>query len=436
MNAAEHVQENGISEQKEYFPTCRKEHGRIQIRRSDLIPRSKNAGYTKHFIAERREWVSSKTEAKLRHISEFSIDSEELKGHIENMIGAAQVPIGIGGPLLVNGEHARGRFYIPFATTEGTLVDTYQRGILAITMAGGATVRVLRETVSFSPIFVFRDLTAVPYFIRWIKEHFNDIKAVAETTTNHGKLIEIVPYPVGRRVILDFRYYTADAMGQNMASIATEHACSYIMEWTDAEKYHIESNLSSNKKASFFHFLTGYGKEVSVETCFPREIVLKYLGTTPEAVRDIWVISILGSQQAGMVGSNCHVANALTAVYMACGQDVAHVVNGSVGTTLCELTETGDLLVTLKLPNIVIGTVGGGSESGTGKECLEMLGCAGVDKSRKFAEIIGATALAGEISLMSAITSGNFVKAHKSRRHPTGAGGADCPAKAEELAAY
>ena len=394
-----------------------KKNARSALKRSDLIPRKKSDNYTKEFITSRRQWAAEKTKAHLHHIGEYSVDPEELKARVENMIGIAQIPLGLAGPLRVNGEHAKGLFYVPMATTEGTLVETYQRGMLAVTMAGGANVRVIKESLSFSPIFILKSITDVPKFLDWTEEHFAVIKSVAETTTKHGKLIEIVPYTMGRRVILDFRYTTGDAMGMNMICEATEKASNYIMECTDVVHYHLASNLSSEKKASYFNFITGYGKEVQVEATFSQDVVLKYLGSSPKAICEQWFDGFLGGVQAGMIGINCHIANGIAAMFMACGQDVAQTVNAGMGTTICESTTNGALRIALKLPNILVGTVGGGATTGTAKECLEILDCAGPDRARKFAEIIGATLLAGEASILAALASGNFAKAHMSKRH-------------------
>lgn len=386
------------------------------VKRSDLIPRNKTEGYSRKFVAERRKWVAEKTGAELHHIGEYSINPEELKSRIENMIGVVQVPLGIAGPVKVNGEHAQGLFYVPMATTEGTLVETYQRGMLAVTMAGGANVRVIKDSLSYSPIFMLNSIIDVSKFIQWIDEHFNEIKSVAESTTRHGKLLKIVPYAMGRRVILDFRYYTGDAMGMNMVCIATAKACDHIMERTDAEHYYLTSNLSSEKKPSFFNLISGYGKEVLVEATFSRDIMLKYLNSSPEAFYDYFFSVYLGSSQAGMVGMNGHYANALAATYIACGQDVAQIVNASIGITICELTNCGELKMSLKLPNLILGTVGGGTNAGTASECLKILGCAGSNAVYKFAEIIGATLIAGEIAIGATMTNGNFHKAHLKKR--------------------
>lgn len=395
----------------------KKGEGKDIVKRSDLIPRSKTAGYTKEFVAERREWVARKTGASLDHVSRYSVETDELKSRVENLVGAVQVPLGISGPLLVNGEHAQGLFYIPFATTEGTLVETYQRGMFAITMSGGANVRVIKESLSFSPLFIFKGLADASYFIQWVAEHFPEIKAVAESTTRHGKLLEIVPYSIGRRVILDFRYHTGDAMGLNMVSIATATACNYILERVDAENFYLASNLSSDKKASYFNLITGYGKQVSVEVEFTKESMLKYFGISPEDIYTYWCNAFLGAHLGGMMSFNCHFANALAALYIACGQDVAQIVNASVGITHSELTATGGFRVSLRLPGIIVGTIGGGTMSGTAKECLELLGCSGPNKALKFAEIIGATLLAGEVAIGAAIASNTFISAHIKRRN-------------------
>jgi hydroxymethylglutaryl-CoA reductase (NADPH) len=289
--------------------------------------------------------------------------------------------------------------------------------MFAITMAGGANVRVVKESLSFSPMFLFKSLTETAQFVEWVAKHFHEIKTVAESTTRHGRLLEIVPYCIGRRVILDFRYNTGDAMGLNMVSIATATACNYILEHTGAENFYLASNLSSDKKPSYFNLITGYGKEVSVDVEFTKDVMVKYFGVEPEEIYTYWCNAFLGAHVGGMMSFNCHFANALAALYIACGQDVAQIVNASVGITHSELTAAGGFRVSLRLPGIIIGTVGGGTMSGTAKECLELLGCSGSNKSLKFAEIIGATLLAGEVAIGAAIASNTFIKAHIRRRN-------------------
>jgi len=382
----------------------------------ERVPHNISLNYAKDFVTKRREWLSKKTNVKFSHISYFSAEPEEFRGNIENFIGVAHVPIGLVGPLLVRGDFANGIFYVPFATTEGALVETYQRGAIALTKAGGVKVFINRDENHLDPIFLFRCSDEARRFISWINNNFVKIKEKAESTTGFGRLLRITPYLIGRRVILDFAYYTGDAMGANMINIATEQVCKFISKEIEVEKYLLRSNFSSEKKASAFNLLVGYGKEVSVEALVPREITKKYLFTSPEEIHRSWHSWAVGSFSSGMLGINAHYANGLAAIFIACGQDVAHIPNASVGITLYEITEFGDLYLSLKLPNIIVGTVGGGTALNTQRECLEMIGCYGEGKAKKFAEIIGASLLAGEVGICAGLTSEYFLEPHKRSR--------------------
>lgn len=385
--------------------------------RIEFIPRYKENDYSADAVSRRRQWLSEKTNTKLHHLGHFSLPAEEMRGNIENLIGTAQIPIGVAGPLRINGEYAKGDFYVPMATTEGVLVATYQRGMLVITKAGGANVIIYKDENHISPVFLLKDLKQGKEFINWIKTNFPKVKEAAESTTKYGKLMSIAPYPVGRRVILNFSYFTGDAMGSNMINVATEAACEFIIRESSAQKYLLRSNLSSEKKASFFNLIVGFGKGVSADILIPKEIVKKYLNSSAEEMCKAWYLCVLGGFQAGIIGGiNAHYANGLAAIFTACGQDIAHIVNASIGTTILETTETGDLYIAVKLPSIIVGTIGGGTALGTQRECLEMLGCYGQNKSKKFAEIVTATLLAGELAISSAIASGKFLIPHKRAR--------------------
>lgn len=389
---------------------------KIEIER---VPHDARSNYTKEFITKRREWLSEKAGVKFSHIACFSSEPEEFRGNIENFVGVAQVPIGIVGPLLVKGDFADGIFYVPFATTEGAIVETYQRGAISLTKSGGTSVFVGTDENHLDPIFLFKNNSEARDFISWINNNFIRIKEKAESTTGFGKLLRVTPHLVGRRVILDFAYYTGDAMGANMINIATDEVCQFISKEINSEGYLLRSNFSSEKKGSAANLLTGYGKEVLVEATIPRKIVSRYLYSTPEDIHHAWHSWVLSSFHSGMLGVNAHYANGLAAIFIACGQDAAHVANACVGITLYEVTELGDLYISLKLPNIIVGTVGGGTALGTQRECLEMIGCYGKEKAKKFAEIIGATLLAGEIGICAGITSGYFQEPHKRARTHT-----------------
>jgi hydroxymethylglutaryl-CoA reductase (NADPH) len=378
----------------------------------ERIPHDASRNYEEDFVEERREWIRNKTKTKLNHISHYSIKPEDAKGNIENFIGIAQVPLGILGPLKVNGKFANDIFYVPFATTEGAVLTTFQRGAIAITKAGGAKTSIRKDENHLDPVFILKNLEDAEKFIQWTNDNFDILSDKVKEVTGHGKLLAITPYIIGKMVALRVSYYTQDAMGANMIGIATDLICQFISKQYKVERYLLRSNLSSEKKASGVNMLIGCGKELLVEAILPRKIVNRHLNSSPEAIHNAWHAWTLGSVHANMIGGNAHFANGIAAIFIACGQDVAHVSNASVGITIFDITESGDLYTAVKLPNILIGTVGGGTALGTQRECLEIIGCYGQGKSKKFAEIIGATLLAGEIGICAGITSDEFLKPH------------------------
>jgi hydroxymethylglutaryl-CoA reductase (NADPH) len=388
----------------------------LQVPSIERVPYDKELNYDEEFVKKRREWLSDKTHTKFNHIAQYSTKSTEFRGNIENFVGTAQVPIGIVGPLLVKGDYAKGMFYVPFATTEGAMVETYQRGAIALTKAGGVRVFVNKDMNYLDPYFLFESSSEAKRFTVWLSNNFNKIKEQAEHTTKFGKLVSITPYQIGKRVALDIAYFTSDAMGANMINIATEEICNYICHEVGVNSYCLRSNLSSEKKASGRNMIIGYGKEVIAEAVIPEKIINRFLFTTSKAIADSYKSWALCSLQAGMIGMNAHFANGSAAVFIACGQDVAHVANVSVGIMNFELTEEGDLYLAVKLPNIIVGTIGGGTALGTQKECLEMIGCYGKGKSKKFAEILGAVLLAGELGISAGATTKYFLDPHKRAR--------------------
>lgn len=378
----------------------------------DLVPRL-DEQYSEESIATRRRWVEERTGARLEHVGAATTAGEAMRGNIENPVGAVQVPLGIAGPLRVEGEHARGLFYVPLATTEGALVRSYERGMMTISRAGGATARVLVDENRISPVFLFDGVAEAAAFAREVRELFEPLKAEAESTTRHGKLLRIEPLPVGREVAVHFCYSTADAHGMNMIVKATDRACQWLVAQGRAGRHYILSGAESEKRASGALFAGGKGKKVLAGATIPARLVRAYLHTTPEGLADVWRRTALGHLQAGTLGYNGHIANGLTALFIACGQDVANVANSAVGITSFEVMEGGDLYASVTLPSLTVATVGGGTGLGTARECLEMLGCSGAGTALKLAEIAAATVLAGEISMGGAIASGEFVAAHE-----------------------
>lgn len=345
-----------------------------------------------------------------KHIEDPTI----FQGNIENYLGLAQIPVGIIGPLRINGLYAHGDFYVPLATTEGALVASYNRGTKIISLSGGARVLCLLERVSRAPGFAFNDLIEASKFLMWVVEQFSKFQEIAKTTTSHGNLEDFKITVDGNQVYINFEYTTGDAAGQNMVTIATEAVCRYIMEQSPIKPrfYFIESNMSGDKKATAISYLFVRGKKVTAEITIPRDIFMKFLHTTPEMMMEYWKMSFVGGVQSGSIGVQGHYANGLAAIFIACGQDAACVSEASMGITRVDVTKNGDLYISVTLPNLIVGTVGGGTKLPTQSECLALLGCKGEGTARKFAEICAATVLAGEISIMGAMSAGQFAQAH------------------------
>jgi hydroxymethylglutaryl-CoA reductase (NADPH) len=346
-----------------------------------------------------------------------SAESElaSYENHIENCIGAVKVPVGIAGPLRVRGIFASGDYYVPMATTEAALVASYSRGAQVITDAGGCVSVILNEGVSRTPGFAFRSLVSAGLFAVWCIEHREELRKAAAQTTSHGELADIGIAIEGNHVYLLLEFTTGDASGQNMVTIATQAVCNYIGEHSPLQPEYsvVEANFSGDKKATALSFTTVRGKKVSAEVTLPRQLVEHRLHTTPEHLERYWKMSAIGAIQSGSIGIQGHFANALAALYIAYGQDPACVAESAVGVTRMELNQQGNLYVSVTLPSIMTGTVGGGTSLPTQRACLEILGMAGPGHAQALAEVCGALALAGEISLTSAICSNDFARAHQ-----------------------
>jgi len=379
----------------------------------ELVPRLENQGYEPAQVDERRGWLEEVTGCRLPLVGACSIPTTAMRGNIENPVGSVQMPLGVAGPLRVRGEHADGTFYVPMATTEGALVRSYERGMVALTRAGGAVARVHTDENRVAPVFTFDDVAQTVDFAAFLERNLAEIRAAAESTTGHGKLLRLEPHPLGRDVIVSFCYSTGDAQGMNMIARATDEACRWIMEHSAANDYTIFSAQGSEKRASGALFAGGKGKKVTAGARLSEAITTSYLHATPAQFAELWRRTVRGHIQAAALGFNGHYANGLAAVFIACGQDVANIANCAVGITDFSVTDEGDLYASVTLPSLTVATVGGGTGLGTSPECLQILGCLGAGRARKFAEIVAATLLAGELSMGGALASGEFVDAHE-----------------------
>ncbi|WP_411826474.1 hydroxymethylglutaryl-CoA reductase [Luteolibacter sp. AS25] len=355
-----------------------------------------------------------------REISNVLLDGEKedlttYQGNIENAIGLLKMPLGVAGPLRINGLSAKGDFPIPLATTEAALVASYHRGCRTITAAGGCSAIVLNESISRAPAFIFESSTDACRFVVWAVDHFESFQKIATTTTAHGKLIDLGCTVEGNHVYANFEYTTGDASGQNMVTLATQAICDEIIATCPVKptRHYIESNLSGDKKASSRAFSSARGKKVTAEVKLPQEIVRKFLQTTPRDMEDYWKISAIGGVLSGTIGIQGHFANGLTALYLATGQDAACVAESATGITRFEALEDGSLYASVTLPGIMVGTVGGGTSLPTQQACLKMMGLAGNGKSRALAEVCAGLLLAGELSIIAALSAGHFSRAHR-----------------------
>jgi hydroxymethylglutaryl-CoA reductase (NADPH) len=377
------------------------------------IPRSRENDYTAEAAAGRREFLRERTGVELEHVSECSFDPGIAQGNIENFIGVAQVPLGVAGPLLVNGEHAQGEFYVPLATAEGTLVASYNRGMRLLRESGGVTTTVMADKMQRAPAFLFESAREAREFAGWLDEHFAEIKQMAESSTRAGRLLDIEKYSASRILFCRFNYTTGDAAGQNLTGKATAVACEWIRaNYPKLEHYFLESNFATDKKSSQVNMLRTRGKRVVAEATIPRDLIQEIMHADTELLWRARLVSNLGGFMSGANNNGAHSANGITAIFIATGQDVANVAESSAAFNYGELLPNGDFYFSVTIPSLIVATYGGGTGLATQRECLELLGCYGKGKVMKFAEIIAATVLCGELSLGSAIVAEEWVKAH------------------------
>jgi hydroxymethylglutaryl-CoA reductase (NADPH) len=389
------------------------DHLREPMERGVAIPRHADE-QGDDAVAARRDFLVRTTGVQPSHLFATTIEAADTRGNIEHFVGAAQVPVGIAGPLRINGEHVRGDVLVPMATTEGTLVASYNRGMKALTLAGGVTTTVLEDHMQRAPVFAFDSAREARDFVAYVRDHVEDLRAAAAATTRHGELERIECYLASHLAFLRFDFRTGDAAGQNMVGRATFAACSWLLERTPGvRRFFLEGNLATDKKASHINLLHTRGKRVVAECALPRHVLSQVLRVDPTSLLAHNAVATVGSFLAGVNNNGLHAANGITALFIACGQDVANVAEGSAGIIHAEPTDDGGLYLSITLPALIVGTHGGGTALPTQRECLDMLGCTGPGTARRLAEIVAATVLAGELSLASAISSLDWVSSHE-----------------------
>ncbi len=382
--------------------------------KSDRIPRDRDNDHSREMASQRASFVAEMTGAKIDTVASYTIDPAVTQGNIENFAGTAQVPIGIAGPLTMVGEHAKGDFYIPMATTEGTLVASYSRGMRVISECGGCRTTVVKHSMQRAPVFLFDNALEAREFGKWLDEHIDSLRGVVKASVDVPRLTEIEKYVVANMLYTRFCYTTGDAAGQNMTGKATLYACEWIRANHPAKpRYILSGNIDTDKKHSMMNMIQTRGKRVVAEFVLKRDVAKELLRIEPEWLYKFRQIAGIGTHLSGASYSGAHSANGIAAMFIACGQDAANVSESHAGMNYCALLDNGDLYWSTTLPALICATYGGGTGLPTQRECLEMMDCYGTGKGDKLAEIIAAVVLAGDVSLSSAILAHEWVSSHE-----------------------
>ena len=367
-------------------------------------------------VAARRRAIANELSLDLPHIGSFTLDELIASTrNCENMIGAAQVPMGVAGPLQIGKE----QYYIPLATTEGALVASVNRGCKAITESGGAQVHSHRIGATRGPVFKVKNLAQNSKLYEFLETHHEELEEIAAKTSSHLNLKKITSQGVGKYRFVRFVFNTQDAMGMNMATIATQALVGYIEKHTGAQCLSVAGNYDVDKKPAWLNIIRNRGIKAWAEVTLAEHVLQKVLKTSAQKVHETWLAKcMIGSAVSGSMGFNAHMANVIAAMFLATGQDPGHVGEGSCGITTTEIMGK-DLYASVYLPDLMVGTVGGGTGLATQKEALSILGVAGPSadgdgrNAMKLAEIVAAAVLAGEISLLSSLGEGSLARAHE-----------------------
>ncbi|XP_009785805.1 3-hydroxy-3-methylglutaryl coenzyme A reductase 1-like [Nicotiana sylvestris] len=369
----------------------------------------------------RREAVQRITGRSLTGLPLDGFDYQSILGQCCEMpIGYVQIPVGIAGPLLLNGCE----YSVPMATTEGCLVASTNRGCKAIYASGGATSILFRDGMTRAPVVKFPTASRASELFFFLEDpaNFDTLAMVFNKSSRFARLQKIQCSLAGRNLYIRFSCGTGDAMGMNMVSKGVQNVLEFLQdEFPDMDVVGISGNFCSDKKPAAVNWIQGRGKSVVCEAMISGEVVEKVLKTSVSALVELNTIkNLTGSAIAGSLGGfNAHAANIVSAIFIATGQDPAQNIESSHCITMMEAINDGkDIHVSVTMPCIEVGTVGGGTQLASQSACLNLLGVKGACRespaanSRLLANIVAGSVLAGELSLMSAIAAGQLVKSH------------------------
>lgn len=376
------------------------------------IPRDPADDFAPAIVAARLELAKRMAKAPLEHLAGSPVPATEASGKIENFTGWAQVPLGMAGPMLVETSRGERSVLVPMATTEGALVASYSRGMRLARECGAIRSRVVHEGLTQNPVLCYEDAAAAARGLEITRTRFEELRTIVASTTQHGSLDSVDGTVVGRRLILTLRFLTGDAIGINMAARATDLCAEYLECETCAKQRYVHGQ-DVEKRANARALIEGRGRSVVADVVIGREALERLTRARPEDLIEIWKTYAVGFAQLGTQNWTVQGANGLAAVFLACGQDLAYVTESATGHLDFDLTGSGDLYASMTLPSLLVGTVGGGSGQGTARESLQILGCEGTGHANEFAEILGATILAGDLSLMASFCAHEFVAAHE-----------------------
>lgn len=352
-------------------------------------------------------------------ITSTQLTLEQVKHNIESFIGSVEIPLGLAGPLLFNsGANSTEWVYCAIGTSEGALVASINRGAKAISECGGFNAHFVHQKMLRAPVFSFRNMESAFNFEKWIKSNFTQIKQYAAKFSNHAELIEIKTLISGKLAHMRFIYTTCDASGQNMVTHCTWNTCLWIEEQFQKEAnikiehFYVDGSGSNDKKVSFYSLQNGRGVHVISECFLLHEVIEKTLRTKADDMYKLYRYSMGLARFDGTIGGTINIANSIAGIFAATGQDLASIHESSIGVLEMDKTDYG-LYLSLSVPTLVIGTVGGGTHLPGPRTVLEFMKCYGKGKLERFAKIISGFALSLEISTLAALASGQFATAHQ-----------------------
>lgn len=358
------------------------------------------------------------------HIEIFTLNNltarEIFMNFKQEIFSISPIPTKWVGPIHLKNTEFDVSTLVPLATLEKPLWNTVARGAKITTLCDGLNVNVIHENMTRSIVVESDSSAEILQVVKDLPKHLDDINAVIAQTSRFAKLLSWHEQFVGNLLFLRLEFNVGEASGHNMATKASEAVLNWLLEKYKSLRYiSISGNTCVDKKVSAINGILGRGKHVIADLLIPEKICKKILRINAKDFVNLHTKkNLIGSILAGSVHSaNAHFANMLLGLYLATGQDVANIVEGSQGITHAE-DRNGDLYFSVTLPNIIVGTIGSGKDNKFAYENLQTLGCIDGNRSdgfnsRKLACIIASSVWCGELSLLSAqVNRGELVKSH------------------------